>query len=510
MGARPFGQTIGETGEVTNDGGTGSREAVLKRLWLAVRREPLPGIASRQPVGRDVLVKLADGGMMIGPDLTAFAVEPADLRIQLQDTAYADPAELLKAMKLPVDTTTLEAELSNSVHNLDLARRSRRPVEIEALQGDPQGLATMEQSVVDGHPLHPGCRTRTGMSDDEVRRYAPEHRPAVDLQIWEVPRNRWYTTGAGLPPRLPVHPWQAEHLFDLLRQYGLKRALDTIPVRPLMSLRTLASQTDPSRHYKTAIGVQMTSAVRQVSPAAVNNGPRITDLLTRITTGMRVLPEVAAGAVLDDNGEPHPMLAAVVRRAPLPGPGDLWTPVAALAQPEILDQAVALGYGGHAVAFWRDLVAVLVPPILDTLRKGVGLEAHGQNLLVRLAYGRPAEMAYRDVGGVKIHAGRLKRAGFDPPRLHGAVATDDEEELRAKPFAALFSVVLAEIAERLDEDPATLWRLVDEHVEQADDASDRRALRQATLPVKATTAMRLAGDPVHDLWTPVPNPLSGM
>ena len=493
----------------------GSREAVLKRLWLAVRREPLPGVAERRKIGGDVLVKLADGRMMIGPDLAPFAVEPADLRIQLQETAYADPAELLKAMQLPVDTTTLEAELANSVRNLAMARQARIEPEIAKWQGDPHGLARMEQSVVDGHPLHPCCRTRTGMSPDEVRRYAPEHRPVVALQIWEVPRNRWYTTGAGLPPRLPVHPWQAEHLKDLLKQHGLKPTRDTIETRPLMSLRTLASTSDPSRHYKTAIGVQMTSAVRQVSAAAVNNGPRITELLTRVSagTGLRILPEVASGAVLDGNGEPHPMLAVVVRRAPLPGPGDLWTPVAALAQTETLRQAVDLGYGGHAVAFWRDLVGVLVPPVLEMLRRGVGLEAHGQNLLIRLAYGRPAEAGYRDVGGIKIHPGRLERAGFDPPRRPGALAADDEEELRAKPFATLFSVVLAEIAERLAEagDIAgtTLWRLAGEPVEQADDLSDRRALHQATLPVKATTAMRLADDPVHDLWTPVPNPLSG-
>lgn len=495
---------------MSNEGTTGSREAVLKRLWLAVRREPLPGVASRQQVGGDILVKLSDGRMMIGPDLAPFAVEPADLRIQLQDTAYTDPAELLKAMKLPVDTSTLEAELADSVHNLDLARRARQDPDISELQGDPQGLAVMEQSVVDGHPLHPCCRTRTGMSDDEVRRYAPEHRPMVDVQIWEVPRNRWYTTGPGLPPRLPVHPWQGEHFADLLRQHGLKRTGDTVRSRPLMSLRTFAGVADPSRHYKTAIGVQMTSAVRQVSPAAVNNGPKLTDLLTRMAAGIRILPEVAAGAVLDDEGRPHPMMSAVLRRAPLPGPGDLWTPVAALTMPHVLEQAIDLGYGGHAVAFWRDLVGVLVPPVLDLLHRGVGLESHGQNLMVRLAYGRPAETGYRDVGGIKIHPGRLGRAGFDLPRLQGPIVTDDEEELRAKPFATLFSVVLAEIAERLEEDPATLWRLVDEHVEQAGDVSDRRALRRETLPVKATTAMRLADDPVHDLWTPVPNPLSGV
>jgi siderophore synthetase component len=382
------------------------------------------------------------------------------------------------------------------------------------LQGDPHGLAATEQSVVDGHPLHPCCRTRTGLSPAEVAGYAPEHHTQVALQIWDVPRNRWYTTGSGLPPRLAIHPWQAEHLVEILIRHGLRKSNDTVAARPLMSLRTLASIADPSRHYKTAIGVQMTSAVRQVSAAAVNNGPAVTGLLTRVAagTGLRILPEVAAGAVLDDDGEPHPMLAMILRRAPMPGPGDVWTPLAALTQPDgqVRQQAIDLGYGGHAVAFWRDLAGVVVPPILKVLRKGVGLEAHGQNLLVRLAYGRPAEAAYRDVGGIKIHPGRLRRAGFDPPRLHGALVTDDEDELRAKPFATLFGTVLAELAERLDEDPRTLWRLVDEHVEQADDLSDRRALRRATLPVKATTAMRLADDPVHDLWTPVPNPLSGV
>jgi staphyloferrin A synthase len=492
---------------VTDEGYETSRAAVLKRLWLAIRREPLPGVGARQQVGRDVLVKLDDGRMAIGPDLAPFAVEPRDLRVHLDHTAYADPAALLKAMRLPVDTTTLEAELANSVHNLDAARRAAVPIRIEDLQGDPHGLAAMEQSVVDGHPLHPCCRTRTGMSDDEVRRYAPEHRPMVDLQIWAVPKDRWYTTGAGLPPRLPMHPWQAEHLADELRSNRLTPTKQRITAQPLMSLRTLASVADPSRHYKTALGVQMTSAVRQVSPAAVHNGPRITDLLIRVSagTGLRILPEVAAGGVYDNS-----MLAVVMRRAPLPGPGDLWLPVAALGRADILEQAVQLGYGGHAVAFWRDLVGVLVPPVLAVLARGVGLEAHGQNLLVRLAYGRPTEAGYRDVGGVKIHAGRLGRAGFDAPELQGAIATDDQDELRAKPFASLFSAALAEIAERLGEDPATLWRLVDEHVEQADDVSDRRALRQATLPVKATTAMRLAEDPVHDLWTPVPNPLSGV
>jgi hypothetical protein len=31
-----------------------------------------------------------------------------------------------------------------------------------------------------------------------------------------------------------------------------------------------------------------------------------------------------------------------------------------------------------------------------------------------------------------------------------------------------------------------------------------------TLPVKATTAMRLASDPLTDVWATLPNPLAGL
>jgi siderophore synthetase component len=496
----------------------GARAAIVRRLWTALRREPLPGVTGTQAIGGDVLVTLADGRMAIGPAVQPFETAPVDLRIRVQDVpgggsaAYADPAELLQALRLPVATDGLAMELANSVANLALARAQAVPVDLARWQGDPQALAVLEQAVVDGHPLHPCCRTRIGMSTWDVLGFAPEHRPTVDLEVWTVPGSRWLTTGAGLPPRLAVHPWQAARFGQLLRDAGAAPTGDRVAARPLMSLRTLASVRDPARHYKTAVGVQMTSAVRQVSPDAVHNGPRVSDLLTRLAADqpLRILPEVAAGAVLVD-GQPSPMLAFTIRRAPLPGPGDVWAPLAALSRPDLLQQVVDAGYGGHPVAFWRDLVTMLVPPVLTLLSRGVGLEAHGQNLLVRLAYGRPAEAGYRDVGGLRLHAGRLRSAGLDLPDLRGALVTDDLGELRAKPLATLLATVLGELAHllatRYGAEPDVLWRMVAELADDAPEASDRAALRAASIPVKATTAMRLAADPVADIWTPIPNPL---
>ncbi|NUO55408.1 MAG: IucA/IucC family siderophore biosynthesis protein [Hamadaea sp.] len=491
-----------------------ARAAILSRLWTALRREPIPGVADTRSVGGDALVTLADGRMAIGPALGQYAEADPDVRIRVQvnggTTAYADPAELLNAMN--PETVHLQRELSNSVANLALARTAQTGLDLAELQGDPRGLAVMEQAVVDGHPLHPCCRTRLGMSTADVLAYAPEHRTPVELQIWSVPPSRWLTTGAGAPPRLVLHPWQAAHYGDELRRLGGK-PVDRVTGQPLMSLRTLAVAKD--RHYKTALGVQMTSAVRQVSPAAVHNGPRVSDLLIRLAADLpiRVLPEVAAGAVLVD-GAPHPMLAYSVRRAPLPQAGDVWTPLAAVARPDVLDQILRIGYGGHPVAFWRDLTTVLIPPVLTLLARGAGLEAHGQNLLIRLAYGRPAEAGYRDVGGIHLHPGRLRQAGVDLPDVRGSLPTDDLDELRAKPFATLFAVVLTQIADRLEHghgaDPQALWRMAADLAEQAPDPRDRLALAGTTLPIKATTAMRLAADPVADIWATTTNPLAGV
>src|SRR5439155_730470 len=81
---------------------------------------------------------------------------------------------------------------------------------------------------------------------------------------------------------------------------------------------------------KTAVDVQMTSAVRTVSPAAVHNGPLVSALLAdlaRRTTGLAILEETAAGAVLVD-GEPCRSLAVVMRRAPRRAAGEGVLPLA--------------------------------------------------------------------------------------------------------------------------------------------------------------------------------------
>jgi staphyloferrin A synthase len=511
----------------------GARAAVLARLWGAFGREPIPGIHSRTD-GAQLVVTVPDGRRLTGPAAAAEPFAPAGpgLTVTFDGRAYDDPGRLLAALPLPVRTARLVEELDNSVANLALARAAQPPPHggPPTLTHPDVTLPELEQCVVDGHPLHPCCRTRMGMSRQEVRAYAPEHHPVVEVELVRVPDGQWLSTGAGLPPVLPVHPWQRDHVLD--RHPQLRPTGERVTAMPLMSLRTVVPSTEPERHWKTAVDVQMTSAVRTVSPAAVRNGPTISDLVATLAArtggtaaartggdGLTVLREVAAGAVLVD-GEPCRSLAVAVREAPR----HRAIPLAALAAPSPSDgrplavEAVTLGYGGDPLGYFTDLCQIVLPPLLTLLHAGVALEAHGQNTLVGLRGGRLTGLLYRDVGGVRISPSRLRAYGVDPPPLHGDVRSDDPAVLRIKLFAAVVSGALAEQVALLDREYGIsrdkLWAQAaktarDTYRRLPDAGGDAEALFDDTVPVKATTAMRLAADPLEDIWTWLPNPLAG-
>ncbi|MDG4831041.1 IucA/IucC family protein [Solwaraspora sp. WMMD1047] len=506
-----------------------ARAAVLARLWGALSREPIAGVAGREERGGRLTVVLSDGRRLSGPVSAAapFAVAAAGLVVRVRHPdgsggAYADPAELLAGCGLPGRGGGFAAEVANSVANLALARAAR-PAPV-AGGGAGGGLveppAGWESMVVDGHPLHPGCRTRAGMSTGQVLAYAPEHRPRVALRLVAVPAGRWFSTGAGLAPVLPVHPWQYERLVE-----GLGWLRDTgrrLPVRPLMSLRTVSVVGEPGRQLKTAVDVQMTSAVRTVSEAAVRNGPPVTAFLAglaaRAGSGLTVLVEPAAGAVLVD-GRPWRSLAVVQRRVPPVGAGEVVLPLAVLAAAGVDGRpvsaaAVDVGCAGDPVRWLAALARVVLPGPLALLRWGVALEAHGQNLLVVLRAGRPVRLWYRDVGGIRVSPAGLARYGLAPPPLHGDLAADDPQVLRDTLLGAL-GVALGEqvavLSRTFGVAPGSLWRAVAEVARGVPAAAgDRAALFGATWPVKATTAMRLATDPLDVRWARVPGPLAGL
>ncbi|ROO60073.1 siderophore synthetase component [Micromonospora sp. Llam0] len=508
----------------------GARAAVLARLWGALGREPVPEVTDRRVVDGRLALGLVDGRRVVGPAAAAelFAAAGPGLRVSVVgpagDRAVADPAELLSVLGLP-GCGAVAGELANSVANLALARGAR------AVAGGGAGLVRSalgwEQVVVDGHPVHPGCRTRVGMSTEEVLAYAPEHRPVVEVELVAVPGDRWVSSGSGLPPLLPVHPWQRDHV---LGGYGwLRRTGRVVRVRPLLSLRTVEPVASGGGwQWKTAVDVQMTSAVRTVSEAAVRNGPVVTALVARLARrvpGLWVLPEVAAAAVVVDGGLCR-SLAVVRRRVPRVGPGVQVMPVAALAAPvgvpggpSVVAGLVRAGYGGDPVAFVSRLARVVLGPVVELLGRGVGLEAHGQNVLLVWRGGRLVRVWYRDVGGVRLDVRRLAGAGVPVPVVYGDVVAEDPAEVAVTAVAAVGTALgepVAVLAREFGVEPHVLWRavaVVARDVVAGLPAAVRGSVAAALLggrwPVKATLSMRLASDPLTPRWAWVTSPLAG-
>ena len=172
-----------------------------------------------------------------------------------------------------------------------------------------------------------------------------------------------------------------------------------------MSLRTVAP-LDGGPHVKTAVDVQMTSAVRTVSPAAVHNGPRAVRAAAadhRRPADRRARRDRRRGGAR--RREPQRHLAYLRPGGAAAGPGETAVPLGG-----------ARGGAGAAVDGDRRVrvdgfvrAMLLFAPLMAVLDRGVALEAHGQNTLVVLRDGRPVRILYRDLGGVRVSAAPAAR-----------------------------------------------------------------------------------------------------
>ncbi|KAB8196883.1 IucA/IucC family siderophore biosynthesis protein [Nonomuraea phyllanthi] len=514
----------------------GARAAILGRLWRSLLYEPLPGLADVPRPDWRGLPGLADVPPRTGPDLAApVAVPPPDGRglagpglvevpladgrrlagrargpydldgepaLWLDGRPYTHPAELLAALALP-GTAGLVGDLDNGVASLALSRAepARTPATPEE----------HEQSVVDGHPYHPGCRTRPGLSVEEQLAYMPEHRPTVRLDLLAVPAADCLVSGSwpahltdGDRLLLPVHPWQSAHVLPGL---GLRpHVTGAVPARPLMSARTLAP-VDGGPHVKTALSTRLTSAVRDLSPGSVRDCVHLSDLLTTLAARLGGRPRVArylAGAAARVNGAFSPDLAAMWRE-----PAGAAIPVAAVTSAMVRDPRAWLA------AFAR----LALRDALGLLALGVALEAHGQNLLVEPGRdGLPARLVYRDLADVRISPARLARHGVGTPPVSARLLADDPGTLHAKLYGGLvgttFGSLIALFCRRDRAAESRLWDVVAAAARDAFDElpgtkEDRAALFGPHLTAKAHLLARLEGAPPGDSWTRLPNPLAG-
>jgi siderophore synthetase component len=511
----------------------------------------------------------------------------------------------------------VRAELENSTVNLALALTAadlrRRTIRHEAARLGVQTslayveamqrlaptfspLAFYERWVIEGHPLHPGARMRMGMEAEDVVRYAPEWgaMPGVALvavartacrvvsRIAEGPAEVLAREYPELLTRvdqslrrmgkcpsdyelIPVHPWQLTHTLPALHAGPIERGEVillpecTLPAYALISFRSFApvQRRDEGKHHlKTAINVHMTSAVRTVSPNAVENGPVVSNVLAEIwrredqfggrfapvceDVGIHYRPTEPA---LDDDtlAEQSKHLAAMLRENPenYVRDGEIALPAAALtAESPLSSEAVVVelieAYARRtgtsdrslaAVEFLNRYVEVSVPAFLTLMtRYGIALEGHMQNSVCVFRGGELTRLLVRDLGAIRILLERLEREHLRLELMAGsAILADDLDDLRNKVYYAFFQNHLAElivtIVRHVKVAEQSLWCEVAAAARRAfavlkgvpgleqQAAGDEAALFRPTLALKALATMRLRGQVTDYSFAEVPNPL---
>lgn len=467
----------------------GARAAVLTRLWRALAHEPLPWVEGRES-GRDGLtVRLSGGRTLHGPHPDPYATTDHVCEVLLDGVPFARAAPLVAALRVP-HGDGFAAELAHSTASLALSRAAA-----PGPGGEPVTSWEWEQRIVDGHPFHPGCRSRPGFSVAEQLAYGPEHRPVVELGLAAAEdclvSGEWperFREGRRI--LVPVHPWQAEHVLK-------SPVRDGFAAHPLMSLRTLALPGG-GPHVKTALSARLTSSVRDISVYSIGTSAAVsafaqavaarTDGLLRVT---RTLGAVSAGS---------PDLAALLRESPeecaAAGAGEQVVPVAALALTGL----------SKSPSWLADFARLALVVGLRMLELGVAMEAHGQNLLVVLAAdGTPVRLVYRDLADMRVSPARLARHGLPAPGFAGRIVTDDVAALRRKLFGSLVAGTLAAAAGS----GAVLGEALAAATDGLPDSGDLRALCTEPVPAKALTLMRLSPDRPGDIWASLPNPLDG-
>ncbi|WP_445619719.1 IucA/IucC family protein [Kushneria sp. Sum13] len=473
------------------------------------------------------------------------------------------------------------------LHDLQSAAAFRCP-ELPPVQ---LGADALEQYFVEAHSYHPCYKSRLGFSLEDNARFGPEFgqplqvlwlalpsRHAVSDRIAGVDVEALIQRSAGpavLAARdafcqrqglslldvvlVPVHPWQwREQLCRALYpeiargEIALLGAGDSAYV-PQQSIRTLAPQDGSQPYLKLAMHLTNTSSTRILARHTVTNAPRISAWLQGLVaadpdaraSGMVLLGEIA-GASLDErtfdalrHDRVYGALGAIWREhvSQYLHPGEQAVAFNGLSQcardvdgvPErpFIDPWVH----EYGLEPWTTaLIRAASTPILHLLfAEGIGLEAHGQNIVIFHDNGWPTRAALKDFhDGVRFSPEHLTHPQQAPalepvPASHAALnrnsflVTDDPAAVRDYTCDAFFFIALADMAIFLRRhyglEESRFWALTAQVIRDYQQAHPQHAERfarfdvfNADYEVEALTRRRLFGDETPQIIR-VPSPL---
>ncbi|WP_210638788.1 IucA/IucC family protein [Pseudomonas sp. Tri1] len=450
----------------------------------------------------------------------------------------------------------------------------------------------LEQHFMDAHSYHPCYKSRIGFSLQDNTRYGPEfaapiavvwlavakscgamnHSCKMDFMAFirqEAGESRLQQLATVLESRrqspedywlIPVHPWQWENTIvpnfypELISGELIHLGVSDDQYKAQQSIRTLANASAPERPYvKLAMSMTNTSSTRILARHTVMNGPIITDWLQQLIAtdstaralDFVILGEVAGVSFSYDHlpasraSQAYGTLGAIWRES-IHGylkPGEQAVPFNGLSHVEnrygqgeqapFIDAWIAQ-YGLQA--WTQRLLEVTVPPIIHMLyAEGIGMESHGQNIVLIVKDGWPQRIALKDFhDGVRYSPAHLARPELCPtlvplPASHARlnrnsfILTDDVNAVRDFSCDCFFFICLAEMAIFLHQhyqlDESRFWQMTAEVICAYQTAHpqhrERFALFDVFAPayeVEELTKRRLLGDGERRFKS-VPNPL---
>ncbi|OIK00872.1 siderophore biosynthesis protein [Streptomyces sp. MUSC 14] len=447
--------------------------ALLRRVLGALLREDVVGLRSRSTLEHRpdgvwlrlpaesgaLLLPVADDGYQCAyaARLPLLLREPDGTALTSCDTVLGALRELAE----PVDRAGFDAfaeECRQTHDTMRLHARTRADVEgrLTARYGpDPahwSGLALDTLAARTDHPVYPTARGRSGLSERQLRSYAPEFHPRFALRWLALPRAAVTLTGSlpelWPPPAqlglsgtgrdevlLPVHPLTAgPALDDALRATGLSATARLseharLDVVPTLSMRTVATVADPALHLKLPLATATLGLrnKRTMKPGTLVDG----------AAGQRLLEAVIAreprfrDAILHADETTyahagHELLAVLCRRLP-PGLDDsAVVPLAALLAEApggrtVLDHLADRFYGSDPLALLDAFLTLLFDWQTTLFAYGIALESHQQNVSLVLRPGS-LRLLFKDNDGPRVNSARLAARlpgpwGFDDPRI---------------------------------------------------------------------------------------------
>ncbi|STV15843.1 IucC [Klebsiella pneumoniae subsp. ozaenae] len=450
----------------------------------------------------------------------------------------------------------------------------------------------LERHFMDAHSYHPCYKSRIGFSLQDNLAYGPEFAAPVHL-VWlaiarstgsmnhssrldfgalmrqeadEYIRKTLENTATAMGRSqedywlIPVHPWQWQQVilpvFSAELESGdviyLGKSQDSY--RAQQSIRTLANGSDTRRPYvKMSLSITNTSSTRLLARHTVMNGPIITDWLqslihsdaTARELDFVILGEVA-GVSFDYQHLPETRMSQAYGTL-----GALWreniqtclrpdeqaVPFNGLSDAGYPDEAgkttpfIDVWINCYGLETWtQQLLKVTVLPVIHMLyAEGVGMESHGQNIILIVKEGWPVRVALKDFhDGVRYSPAHLARPELQPelvplPASHARInrnsfiLTEDVNAVRDFSCDCLFFICLTDIAIFLHQhygmDESRFWQMtadiITDYQQRHPQHSTRFALFDVFAPfyeVEELTKRRLMGDGERR-FKRVPNPL---